>query len=45
MNSKEYVQDSFFLTGPSWGRLPNGGDRIVYSTDKSGTMALWSKLP
>lgn len=43
VNSKEYVQNSFFLTGPTWARLPDGTDRIVYSTDRNGNMALWLK--
>jgi TolB protein len=40
-NSLDYVRNSYFLTGPTWGRLPNGADRIVYSTDRNGMMALW----
>jgi TolB protein len=42
VGSKEYVQNSSFLTGPTWGRAPEGGDRIVYSTDRDNfVMALW----
>lgn len=41
-NTKAYVDNSSFLTGPSWARLSNGGERIVYSTDRdSAGMALW----
>ncbi|HEU5330510.1 MAG: TolB family protein [Thermomicrobiales bacterium] len=40
-NSLDYVRYSFFLTGPTWARLSDGSDRIVYSTDRNGNMALW----
>jgi TolB protein len=41
-DTKQYVDNSFMLTGPSWVRLASGEDRIVYSTDAGGdTMALW----
>jgi Tol biopolymer transport system component len=42
VGSKEYVDNSYFLTGPTWGRSPEGGDRIVFSTDRENSvMALW----
>lgn len=41
-DSKAYVDGSFLLSGPSWVRLADGGDRIVYSTDdQSDALALW----
>jgi TolB protein len=41
VGTKEYVDNSYFLTGPSWSRAPEG-DRIVYSTDReSAVMTLW----
>ena len=41
-DSKGYVENSWQLTGPSWARLPDGTDRIVYSTDREHeSMALW----
>lgn len=36
IESQEYVQHSFLLTGPTWARLADGSDRIVYSTDREG---------
>ena len=41
-DSKGYVDDSWQLAGPSWARLPDGTDRIVYSSDRErGNLALW----
>jgi Tol biopolymer transport system component len=34
--SLEYVQNSFLVSGPSWARTANGGDLMVYSSDKDG---------
>jgi TolB protein len=40
--SKEYAAFSAYASGPSWARPPEGGDRIVYSTDlESGVLTLW----
>lgn len=40
--TREYVQNSYLLTGPSWAKLADGSDRIVYSTDVGqDSMALW----
>lgn len=36
IESQDYVRLSFLLTGPTWARLPDGSDRIVYSTDRDG---------
>lgn len=36
IESQDYVRLSFLLTGPTWARLPDGRDRIVYSTDRDG---------
>ncbi len=41
-DSKDYVDSSFRLTGPSWARAVDGGDRLVYSADYGGGgFALW----
>lgn len=41
-DTKGYVENSFALTGPTWSRAPEGGDRIVYSTDRESTvLGLW----
>ncbi len=41
-DSKDYVDASSLLTGPSWARLADGGDRLVYSSDyEGGALALW----
>ncbi len=40
--TEAYVDNSFQLAGPSWSRSPEGGDRIVYSTDReSALLGLW----
>lgn len=36
VDSREYAINSFLLSGPSWARLADGGERIVYSTDSDG---------
>ncbi len=36
IESADYVRLSFLLTGPTWARLADGSDRIVYSTDREG---------
>ena len=36
IESEDYVRFSFLLTGPTWARLADGSDRIVYSTDRDG---------
>jgi Tol biopolymer transport system component len=36
IESADYVRLSFLLTGPTWARLADGSDRIVYSTDRDG---------
>ena len=36
IESQEYVQHSFLIAGPTWARLADGSDRIVYSTDREG---------
>lgn len=42
VGTKEYVDNSYFLSSPSWSRASEGGDRIVYSTDRdNAVMALW----
>lgn len=42
VDSREYVLNSFQLTGPSWARLADGSDRLVFSTDQGGGgLALW----
>lgn len=41
-NTKAYVANSWLVTGPTWARLGDGTDRIVYSSDRGQeTMALW----
>lgn len=40
--TKEYVDASYLLTGPSWGKAPEGGDRIIFSSDRENVaFALW----
>lgn len=36
IESADYVRLSFLLTGPTWARLADGSDRIVFSTDRDG---------
>jgi len=36
IESADYVRLSFLLAGPTWARLADGSDRIVYSTDRDG---------
>ncbi len=36
IESADYVRLSFLLTGPTWARLADGSDRIIYSTDRDG---------
>lgn len=36
IESADYVRHSYLLTGPTWARLANGSDQIVYSTDRDG---------
>jgi TolB protein len=41
-DSKGYVDNSWQLAGPSWVRLPDGTDRIVFSSDRErGSLELW----
>jgi TolB protein len=40
--TREFVNNSFMLTGPTWSKTPEGGDRIVFSTDREGVaLSLW----
>lgn len=42
VGTKDYAANSSFLSGPTWGRAPEGGGRIVFSTDReSEVMTLW----
>jgi TolB protein len=42
VGSKEYAANSSYLSGPTWSKAPEGGDRIVYSTNlESAVMTLW----
>lgn len=42
VDSRDYVLSSAQVSGPSWARLADGSDRLVFSTDLAGGgLALW----